>query len=460
MKLTLAKLYLPVCVWFVLAGGGCEDAAVQQQAEPESQPESQRTALTYHEDIAPILRDNCNSCHDGTGIGPFDLTDFDNVSALRTVIEHVVDNDSMPPWYAADGCADYAYERKLKAGDKAALLEWLRGGMPEGEPVEQPQLARRTSIVRADVRVELPAEYTPGLHPDDYRCFVIDWPEQRDLFVTGFQIEPGRADMVHHVIAYQVAGDEGLAMVESLDAADPGPGYTCFGGPLASLAGTTEVNMLGAWAPGSLGSLYPEDTGLGVPAGSKLVVQMHYNTLMTGPAPDRTSLMFQVAEQVQRPAVSVLMTEISWLFPGGMTIPAGDPKVVHESDIPMSLILGFFGGSIGLDISQGAALHGVGLHMHSLGTRGQLALKRPAGDDQCLLKVDEWNFEWQDQYGFKDEVRLEQSDMLHLRCEWDNSPDNQLFVDGVQLQPQDVQWGDGTTDEMCLAAMYITAPSP
>ena len=50
------------------------------------------------------------------------------------------------------------------------------------------------------------------------------------------------------------------------------------------------------------------------------------------------------------------------------------------------------------------------------------------------------------------------TDRLNLSCRWDNSAANQPFVDGKQIEPTDLEWGDDTGDEMCLTGLYVTAP--
>ena len=83
-------------------------------------------------------------------------------------------------------------------------------------------------------------------------------------------------------------------------------------------------------------------------------------------------------------------------------------------------------------------------------------VERQGGEEECLLDIPRWNFGWQRSFGLKQPVTLYSGDRLGLECTWDNSPDNQLIVGGEKLPPRDVNWGDGTQDEMCLGIFYIT----
>ena len=81
---------------------------------------------------------------------------------------------------------------------------------------------------------------------------------------------------------------------------------------------------------------------------------------------------------------------------------------------------------------------------------------RADGSSEPLLEIPRWAFEWQETYRFREPVRLETGDQLYVECHFDNSAENQLVVNGQRLTPRDVNWGEGTTDEMCLGNVLIT----
>ena len=79
------------------------------------------------------------------------------------------------------------------------------------------------------------------------------------------------------------------------------------------------------------------------------------------------------------------------------------------------------------------------------------------GDDSesCLLEIPRWDFNWQGSYGFTQPARVEPGDAMSIACTWDNSPENQPVVDGSKMPPTDINWGEGTNDEMCLGTIYM-----
>lgn len=423
-------------------------AACTDSAPSDGEP----AAAAYYQDIKPILDARCVACHTAGGVAPFPLDDYASASEHAAVSAAAVQSRIMPPWSPSADCRDYAGDRSLDAQQIDALTRWAAQGAPEGDPAA-PGAALPSAIQtlsRVDLRLEAPEPYTPAPpagEEDDYRCFVIPWPaaQTQRTFVTGFGAAPGNAELVHHVIAF-LAGPSQVAQIQALDAASPGPGYTCFGGAGAPIQG-----MLGGWAPGSLGADLPPDVGLPVDPGSAIVMQVHYHVHGGAPAgalgTDRSAIELRLDASVARPGRVIPFTNPSWPQGSGMEIPANEPDVVHSFAFDPTLFTG------DLEVFSAA------LHMHTLGTSGTLAVTHADGAKSCLLQIDDWDFRWQGSYGFAKSEILRRGDQLSIECRWDNSAANQPLVDGVPRTPADLRWGEGTNDEMCLG-FFLTAAAP
>jgi hypothetical protein len=283
----------------------------------------------------------------------------------------------------------------------------------------------------------------PEKDPDDYRCFLLDWPETEVSYVTGFGARPGNPQVVHHVIAFLIP-PERAASYQALDAAEPGAGYTCFGGPGGG--NDPDVGWIGAWAPGRQGADFPEGTGLEIQPGSKIALQVHYNTA-NGKQPDQTAVDVRLDSSVDKRAKWQFFADIQWLFAGGMPIPAGEADVQHAFEIDPTPFV--FGG-------DPFVIHSVGLHMHTRGTSAALSLTRKDGAKECMLDIPRWDFHWQYNYDLAEPRVVSPGDKLGIGCHFDNSAANQPTVDGEQVPPKDLQWGEGTGDEMCLGALYVS----
>jgi hypothetical protein len=288
----------------------------------------------------------------------------------------------------------------------------------------------------------MPEEYTPRQSPDEYRCFVLDWPETAVRYVSGFRANPGRASIVHHVIAF-VAKPGDVAAYQAMDDAEPGMGYPCYGGPGGP--GTGEgTGWLGSWVPGGKGTDYAAGTGVQVDPGSKIILQVHYNLSSAVSAADRTSLSMRLESSVRKVAIIQPWANPAWVR-GEMPIPAGQSDVRHRFGFDLVPVLSRLTNGVLRD-NEPITVHVSALHMHTLGKWGRMEIERRTGATECMVDIPRWDFHWQGSYGFKQPKVVNPGDRIAVECHWDNS------LPGAK----NVNWGEGTEDEMCLGTFYMT----
>jgi mono/diheme cytochrome c family protein len=408
------------------------------------QSEEVASAPTYYRDVQPIIQDHCVACHQPGEIGDGHLTSYEEVRALGPIIRGTVETRLMPPWLADPGCNEFAHDPSLSDEQIATIGAWVDAGMPAGDPADAPQEQKsgEGGMSRVDHTLALPVAYEPVLSPDDYRCFLIDWPEDEVRYVTGFGVSPDNKSSVHHVIAF-VAPPSQVSIYEGLDAAEQGPGYTCYGGPGGPQDGST--GFLGAWAPGTPPSDLPAGTGIRMAPGSKLIVQVHYNLLSWDGEPDRTAIDVKVDPTVEHEAQWAFFANPAWIFSGQMPIAAGEADATHSFSMDPTDFL--YGG-------RSFYIHQAGLHMHTRGTEATLDIVRGGAGESCLLDIPRWDFNWQFPYRFKEPAIFNPGDQLRIICHWDNS--RPQSVGGRAEPPRDLNWGEGTNDEMCLGMLYVT----
>jgi hypothetical protein len=196
---------------------------------------------------------------------------------------------------------------------------------------------------------------------------------------------------------------------------------------------------LAAWVPGYQPILLDADHAQVVPAGARLVMQVHYNTLASDPVPDHTEVHLWTRPEV--PAFEIVSRPLAHL---DIEIPAGDAASVQTREFRNPT-------------AETWEIVATGPHMHKLGKSIKVErLDESGAPDACLVNIPDWNFDWQQSYRFRDgeAVTVPPGARLRLTCVYDNSPANQPVVNGEQVTPRDVTWGEGTLDEMCLN--YIT----
>jgi Copper type II ascorbate-dependent monooxygenase, C-terminal domain/Copper type II ascorbate-dependent monooxygenase, N-terminal domain len=399
---------------------------------------------TYYQHVKAILDARCTSCHTPGGIAPFSLRTYAQARANRIAIAAAVRARVMPPWRADRGYRRYLADPSLSKAQISTLTRWAATGAPKGDPARPGRPLRPVGggLTRADVRLQLPT-YTPRRAGgrDDYRCFVVAWPD-RARHVTGFDVTPGERREVHHMIVY-VASPADAATVDGWDSRDPGAGYGCYGGPSATGTHQIGARLLAGWAPGGSGSDLPAGTGTLVEDGSRLVVQIHYNLDSTAPRPDHSVVLLKVDDSVEKRGAYAPIVNLSWLAtPQTFRIPAVAKRVTHSwtgDPRPLLRLLG-----TDLDLRDGFVVHSVLLHMHKLGRRGQVALVRPSGRREVLLSISKWAFNWQRDYRLATPVRFTNGDRLQIRCEHSNRT------------TAPVTWGENSSDEMCIGFVYVS----
>ncbi len=408
--------------------------------------------VTYYKDIKVILDAKCVGCHEPGAIGRLDFTNPMLVQQQAPLILTQVQLGKMPPWPPSNECQSYLHDRSLSEAQKQTITEWASTGAHEGDPSTEPPALPRDigGLSRVDETLRISDMYTPR-EGDDYRCFVIDWPSAETRYVSGFNIVPTEPRIVHHVNIFSI-DPANADRIRTRDQNSAGPGYPCFGGA-ATEAG---AGLLGAWAPGSIGLEYPLGTGLAVEPGSVVILEAHYMTPPESGLSDQMALDVRLETDVEKQAIIIAFWDfIEWSRNGNMLVPANDPDVVHSVEVDPN-------GAINIVApwlrNPRLLIHGTGLHMHYLGTRGKLTIRRsPELGEECLIEIRDWDFNWQAGYMLEEPMEFVVGrDRAFLECHFDNTAGNQPLINGTPRTPADANWGGASTDEMCIGYAYIT----
>jgi hypothetical protein len=78
----------------------------------------------------------------------------------------------------------------------------------------------------------------------------------------------------------------------------------------------------------------------------------------------------------------------------------------------------------------------------------------PDGTVRPLIYIDDWDFNWQGNYTFAQPVPLPGGTRIDMVAVFDNSAEN---LRQPSKPPREVYWGEGTTDEMAIVFIGITA---
>lgn len=387
---------------------GCKIGKVKSQSVPDADQ-----AINYSQHVSPILKNYCVDCHRCGEIGPFAMERYEDVIGWGDTIVEVIDTGRMPPWHADPTFGKFANARIMTEQEKALVRSWVAAGMPQGD-------SSALTPARSDLH-----EWQLAKNPDhvfgmrqqpydvaakgaiEYQYFVVDPKFTEDRWVAAAQIIPGNRNVVHHAIVF----------------IRPPDGTEVRG-----------VGWLTAYVPGQRLPNIPPGYARKIPAGSKLVFQMHYTT-KGSPQQDLTRVGLTLIDR------SHVTHEI-------MTLIALD----QEFEIPPHASSHVVSAEVRWKPNDGHLL-AIAPHMHVRGKSFTL-LSDHDGTTETLLHVPKYDFNWQHSYELSTPRPLNELGRIRFSASFDNSVDNPVNPDPTQW----VHWGDQTWEEMAVAFLEVAVP--
>ncbi|MBI1346349.1 redoxin domain-containing protein [bacterium] len=374
---------------------------------------STETTVTYCKDVATILEQHCVECHRAGEIGPFALTDYDEILGWGDTMIETINDGRMPPWNANPAHGTFANARVMPQADKQILREWVAAGMPYGDKSQLPKPSAEMAEAPVEPAYDLamPMRDRPFVIPAagvvDYQYFVIDPHFTEDRWVSAAEVIPGNRGVVHHALVF-IRPPDGIRL--------------------------RGVGWLTAYVPGQKGIQLPPGLARRVPAGSKFVFQMHYTP--NGSEQNdltRVGMTFVPAEVVTQEVFSIVAMNQEFEIPPET---ANFPVHAKVRQIP----------------PRGELL-GMAPHMHLRGQAFQV-VARNGGESQILLDVPKYDFNWQHVYALSTPLSLSFVESLEITARFDNSRANPANPDPTQT----VTWGDQTWEEMAIGFFEVAVP--
>jgi hypothetical protein len=390
--------------------------------------------VTFNKDMAPILWKNCAGCHHVGAVAPFPLVNYKDAARRAKFLRDVVAGRRMPPWRAEPGHGPFVNERRMDEAEVRTLARWAEAGAPEGDPKDlppAPKFPEGWQLGEPDLVIGMADPFTvPATGPDVYRCFVLPLPAGEDRTVEAVEFHPGNTRVIHHAGFF--LDDKGLGRKKEKETSDGQAGYTSFGGPGFAAAGS-----LGGWGLAALPRRLPEGTGMLLPKGCELVLQIHYHPNGKEET-DRSELGIYFSK---KPATRFL-TGIS-ARTADIAIPAGARHhrvACASSPLPADV-----------------AVLTVTPHMHFLGREIAATAVLPGDKRVPLVAVKDWDFHWHERYQFRSPLRLPKGTVIEVEGYYDNTADNPK---NPNSPPKLVKYGNNLTDEMISCSLEVIADSP
>jgi peroxiredoxin len=349
--------------------------------------------VVYTRDIAPVLNQNCRTCHRQDQIGPFPLTTYEEAAGWGPMIREVVQDRRMPPWHANPAHGRFLNERRLSDRDRQLITTWVDNGCPEGDaghlPIV-PSFPKEWSIGQPDLVLSLPAPIPVSSEGSDgYRFFEIDPGFTEDRWIRAAELMPTCKAVVTQCNVFLKPPTK-----QQLDRSTE-----------------AEWTYLTVLTPGQSPTVLPDGVAKRWPAGWRAVIEIRYSP-NGSPHEDQTRLGLLFAEpETVRQELSTQLTrdEDIAIAPG-----ASDVKITHK-----------------FVCKRDSLIFAIVPHMHLRGRSFRTEVEYPDGRRSILLDVPRYEFAWQTSYAFAEPVRLARGTVVYHTGTYDNSSGNPANPDAT-----------------------------
>jgi peroxiredoxin len=384
---------------------GCRIGRLNRQAKGD---------VTYANQIAPILQARCVGCHQAGEIAPFSLTSYADASGWAETIREVIETRRMPPWFANPKYGKFSNDCRLSDEETRLLCTWIDNGTPEGtapagrQERPKPEFASGWRIPKPDLVVRMPKPFkVRATGMVQYQYFTIDPGFKHDVWIRATEGHAGNPAVVHHMVLFFVPPEQ----------KEPRPEDPLF-------------RTIGSFAPGTPAMIPPEGVSRRVPAGSKLVFQMHYTPNGSEQVDQsEVGLVFDNPQKVRKELKMGAIVNFQFLIPPG----AADFHLDADDDF-----------------DQDTLIYAMLPHMHFRGKAFRFTAVYPGGRKEVLLDVPRYDFNWQNVYWLAEPKLMPAGSRLLCEAVFDNSADNLANPD----PSKPVLWGDQTWNEMMVGSFY------
>jgi hypothetical protein len=402
---------------------------------------------TFSKDVAPILQEKCQDCHQPNSIAPMSLITYQEVRPWARAIRERVSTRQMPPWHIDKSVGIQKFKNDMSLSDAQidTIVNWIDSGAPQGDPKDMPApkkllqnnewQAVMDGYGPPDLVVKSDEYLMPAKHQDVWWRPTSTIPLTEARWIRMVEIRPSTLQArktVHHSIAYEVLNPDNADAVNKGTSNGPAGGR---GADVDDLVNRRPQIM--EWAIGKGYDRYREGTGKLIEPGETISWDQHLHA---------------VGEEISTGSELGI-----WFYPKGQ-----EPK-------KRSYLIGFTGidRTKMLDIAPNSVAYTEGFtalkentiitnfqpHFHLRGKAMQVEAILPDGGRQIISYVGNFNFNWMTNYVYDDDAApvFPKGTIIHVSAYYDNTKANKNNPDPDQW----VGYGDRTVDEMAHAWMNV-----
>ena len=330
--------------------------------------------------VRKIISDKCLSCHDQTRHIGVRLDQYKYIKDKMDMIEYLVANDIMPPWYADPTVGQWENDTRLSKNEKATLLQWIKQGAlgPKTPLKKQKSRNKIWSTIKPDIVFEIPKTISiPASGSVPYYYLKGQLDIKQDIWIRGWEVFPTNFEYLHHMIILAEHKENGV----------------------------TKRQFVAGYTPGTHSEIYPPNVGRKIKKGSTLRYEIHYRT--TGiPGKDRTKIGLLLHKKSPSRQIEGFILQKK-----GFSIPAHSEKYKIENQKV---------------IEKDILLHSIKPHMHVRGVQFKVEVKAPGNSLPWVILKSAYNPFWQTGYKLKEKLLLKKGSIVKVSATYNNSNTNPL----------------------------------
>ena len=423
------------------AGNNPRTSPVAASAAPKTAATQISAPPTFARDIAPIIFQHCAACHSSSasgmsGTAPFSLVTYDDVRQYAAAIANATQSRAMPPWLPEAGYGDFAGDPRLTDAQIRLIAQWVRAGAPEGPPSEIPPAPKTPEgwqLGTPDLVLDAPKAITvPASGPDVFWNFIFSPDLKTKRYVRAIEVRPGGdQNSIHHANVVLDPAESARSLEST-----PGAGFAGMDLPLRQRPFYVPSHFL-FWKPGNAPWVEPDGLSWELDPGTDLILNAHFMT-MGEPQEARPSIGLHFTDKP--PAIFPMLIELE--NDDALDIPAGDRDFAVGDDFRLPR-----------DVNVLAIYP----HAHYLGHLLESYATLPNGTRKWLIRIPNWDFNWQAVYHYRKPVFLPRGTVISMRFHYDNSAAN---PHNPHHPPQRIVGGNQSTDEMAHLWFQLVPQGP
>jgi hypothetical protein len=391
--------------------------------------------ITYAKDIAPIIQEKCQVCHQPGSIAPVEFMTYRDVLREAKSIKHKVETRVMPPWHidTTVGIQQFKNNRGLTDEEIDMIARWVDAGAPLGDRSDLPpprefpdpnswQLAELFGEPDLIIKSE---PYTLAAKTQD-KWFrpLVETGLTEPRWVRAIEVKPSYPDgrkIVHHTLTFLEQEEDGITGLAS-----------------GAEGALTSSGLFMEWAVGKVGEVFPPDAGKLMLPGSKIRWEVHMHAIGKDVIDDQVEMGIYFYPKDYVPKNRTVLKYFDVSNGGELDIPPGEIAVTQQYHV----------------LPAPARLENFQPHMHMRGKAMRMEAVYPDGRTELLNQVDNFQWNWHVNYVYEEDAAplLPKGTTLVFTAWHDNTEQNPNNPDPEQW----VGWGDRTVDEMAHAWVDVT----